>query len=97
MFKGEDFLMIDIDEINAEYIDQLTAAKILNISRSRINKLCNTGRFEGATKVGWSWLIPRVAVENFTRLKSGPKPKTTSREDDKALIAEVLAKVKGEL
>ena len=61
--------------INDNYVDQATAANILTVSRSRINKLCRDGRFDGAIKAGWSWLIPRVAVENFEREKRGAKPK----------------------
>ena len=67
--------MIDTQKINEDYVDQATAAEILGVSRSRINKLCNTERFEGAVKIGWSWLIPRAAVENFKRLHRGRKPR----------------------
>ncbi len=68
--------MIDEKMINDNYVDQATAANMLTVSRSRINKLCRDGRFEGAIKAGWSWLIPRIAVENFKREKRGVKPKS---------------------
>ena len=66
--------------INDNYVDQATAANILAVSRSRINKLCRDGRFDGAIKAGWSWLIPRIAVENFKREKRGVKPKSYYNE-----------------
>ena len=72
--------MIDEKMMNEEYIDQATAAQILNVSRSRINKLCRDGRFNGAIKAGWAWLIPKIAVENFERLPRGPKPKGEDKD-----------------
>ena len=70
--------MINQFEIERDYIDARTAGKLLELSPSRISRLCSGNRFIGAFKAGGSWLIPRVAVENFTRLKPGPKPKTPS-------------------
>ena len=67
--------MIDKEKIEKDYIDQATAAEILGVSRSRISKLCITDRFDGAAKIGWAWIIPRVAVENFKRLRPGKKPR----------------------
>lgn len=67
--------MIDEKMINDNYVDQATAANMLTVSRSRVNKLCRDGRFDGAIKAGWSWLIPRISVENFKREKRGVKPK----------------------
>ena len=79
--------LLDAKAISEDYVDQATAAKMLSVSRSRINKLANEGRFEGATKIGWSWLIPRVAVENFERLRPGPKPRGM---DEKLLLQQAL-------
>ena len=66
--------MIDTKTINENYVDQVTAAKMLHITQGRISQLCNEGRFQGATKIGWSWLIPKTSVENFEPLKRGRKP-----------------------
>ena len=78
--------MITEKEINENYVDQATAAQILNLSKSRINILCRGGRFDGAFKAGWSWLIPKTAVANFTRLKRGRK-----RNLDRVIIEHAIA------
>ena len=80
--------MVDIKEIAKDYIDQVTAAKMLNLSQSRVSQLCTEGRFEGASKIGWSWLIPKVSVERFQPLKGGPK--STKNISVKEIISEVL-------
>ena len=63
-------------EIEEEYYTALQAGAKLNLSPSRISRLCSSGRFEGAFKAGGSWLIPREAVEKHTPLPPGPKPMT---------------------
>ena len=73
--------------IEEEYVEQSQAAIMLNVSRSRVNKLYNEGRFEGAIKAGWAWLIPRKSVENFKRLRPGKKPPGT---DEKELLMQAL-------
>ena len=80
-------MLIDKNKINEDYVDQATAAELLGVSRSRINKLCNSKRFEGAVKIGWSWLIPRIAVENFKRLKPGKKP---HGQDEKQTLLQAI-------
>ena len=62
-------MLIDTDE----YIDAVTAAEILGLTRSRVSILCLNGRFPGQVKIGHFWLIPRKSVENYTRLKPGKK------------------------
>ena len=81
--------LIDEKMINEEYIDQATAAQLLKVSRSRINKLCRDGRFNGAIKAGWAWLIPKVAIENFKPLKRGPK---TRQEEAQNLVLHAISK-----
>ncbi len=56
-----------------EYIDAAEAARILGIQRARMSQLCREGRFPGQIQIGHFWLIPREAVENYTRLKPGKK------------------------
>ena len=70
--------MINQDEIKRDYIDAKEAGLILDLSPSRISRLCSSGRFNGAFKTGGSWLIPRKSVENFERLRPGVKPKGNS-------------------
>ena len=77
--------------IKEDYVDQLTAGKMLNVTQGRISVLCSQGRFNGAMKVGWSWIIPKTSVENFTRLPRGAKSKTAKRIQDHKLIATTLA------
>lgn len=67
--------MITQAEIEKDYIDSPEAARLLGISDSRIRRLCLDNRFEGAIKAGKSWLIPKIAVENFKRLPRGAKPR----------------------
>lgn len=68
--------MITEKEIYEDYVDLATAAKMLNVTKSRINILCRGGRFNGAFKAGWSWLIPKSAITNFKPLKRGRKRNT---------------------
>lgn len=82
--------MLTQEELDRDYVDAPEAARLLNIGNARIRQLCLEGRFEGALKTGKSWLIPRTAVKNHTRLPSGPKPKTAKRADDAALIEAAL-------
>ena len=71
-------------------------SKILGISVIRVGVLCRQGRFNGAEKIGSSWIIPRQAVENFTRLPPGVKSKTATRLQDKELIANTFAKLQNQ-
>ena len=56
-----------------EYIDTSTAAKMLGITLNAVRIHCKAGRFSGVVRIGHYWLIPREAVENYTRLKPGKK------------------------
>ena len=82
--------MIDIKTLNEDYVDQITAAKMLDVTQSRISQLCQEGRFEGATKIGWSWIIPKISVEKYTRRKSGPKPTRQKGKSDKAIWEQAI-------
>lgn len=79
--------MLTQAELNKSYIDSPEAARMLNISDSRIRRLCLDGRFEGAIKAGKSWIIPKIAVENFKRLPPGIKPRGY---DEKKLLEQVI-------
>ena len=68
-------LLIDEKTLKEDYVDQVTVAQMLKVTQGRISQLCSEGRFEGATKIGWSWIIPKIAVENFKRYKRGKKSK----------------------
>ena len=47
-----------------------------------------------AAKIGWSWVIPKVAVENFKPHKRGPKPTRLILEQTKEIISEALEQTK---
>ena len=81
--------MIDEKAI-ADYVDQATAAKMLNLTQGRISQLCTKGRFIGAMKIGWSWLIPKTAIQDLQPLRRGPKPKPTQNEMNKEFLAGVI-------
>ena len=70
-------MLIETDE----YVDAVTAAEILGVTRSAISFQCKANRFPGQVKIGHFWLIPRVAVENYTRLKPGKKKKEVAQND----------------
>ena len=65
--------MISEKEIRRDYVSSEEASDILCVNNSRVRQLLSMGRFSGAFKFADTWLIPRVAVENYTRLKPGKK------------------------
>lgn len=46
---------------NMEYISAKEAAERWGISKRRVQKLCEEGRINGVTKVGFVWAIPATA------------------------------------
>lgn len=64
---------MNVGYIRENYMTVLQAAEYLGVTQTRIKQLCSEGRFVGAEKIDVIWLIPREAVENFTRLKPGKK------------------------
>ncbi len=80
-----------------EYISVHDAAIMLNVDRTRINRLLYQGRFEGAVKIARNWVIPRSSVENFKRLKPGVKSRTKQQhEEDKAMIARLRGEMRND-
>ena len=80
--------MITQEEIERDYIDSPSAARELNITDSRIRKLCSEGRFEVALKTGRAWIIPKISIANFTRLR----PRSIKREPtDKEIMNNAIA------
>ena len=45
-------------KLSPRYLSIAQAAKAASLSRQRLSVLCNTGRIEGAFKVGQIWAIP---------------------------------------
>ena len=72
---------MNIDEVRQNYMTAPKAAKYLGITRNRVGRLCLEGRFIDAEKIDVMWLIPREAVENYTRLKPGKKKKEVAQND----------------
>ena len=66
---------MNVHYIRDNYMTVPQAADFLSVTQTRVKQLCSEGRFIGAEKIDVIWLIPRKAVENYTRLKPGPKPK----------------------
>jgi len=57
----------------SEYGDLLTVESVceaLNVGRSKCYELLNSGEIK-AFKVGRTWRIPKEAVEQYIRLRSG--------------------------
>jgi hypothetical protein len=88
--------MNEKENIKENYIGASEAGKMLNITRSRIGKLCLAGRFSGAVKIANSWIIPREAVLNHKPLPPGVKPRkaklTAEREEILRQAKEAKAK-----
>ena len=65
-------MLIETDD----YIDANTAAQMLGVTEARIRALCKSGRFPGTIYIGQknkTKLIPRIEVENHTKLRPGVK------------------------
>lgn len=86
--------MVTEEDIRKEYVNAHEAAAIIGVNNSRIRQICIEGRFQGAFKVGETWLIPRNLVENYTKKKTGPKVRTKKSESDKAIIRKALEESK---
>ena len=67
--------MITEKDIRKEYVSAVEATQLLNVNDSRVRQILRAERFPGAFKFADTWLIPRVAVENYTRMKPGKKRK----------------------
>ncbi len=67
--------MITEKDIRKEYVSAEEATQLLNVNDSRVRQILRAERFPGAFKFADTWLIPRVAVENYTRMKPGKKRK----------------------
>jgi hypothetical protein len=52
-----------------EYITAKQAADKWGISQRRVQVLCEQGRIEGATRLGWTWAIPRNAEKPIDNRK----------------------------
>ena len=65
--------MISEEEIRRDYVSGKEASDLLIVNESRIRQILSMDRLPGAFKFADTWLIPRVAVENYTRLKPGKK------------------------
>ena len=56
-----------------EYLSAKEVAEKWNISRRRVQILCEEGRIEGAFKLSDVWVIPKDAVKPADRRKTGKK------------------------
>ena len=78
--------MLNKEIIEKNYFTQAEAAKALSFSLARISQLCSEGKFEGAMKIGWSWIIPKLSIENFHKSPKGRKPKPKGGSERTILI-----------
>ena len=65
--------MVTEDEIRKDYVSSRETSKMLDVNESRVIQILRADRLPGAFKFADTWLIPRVAVENYTRQKPGKK------------------------
>lgn len=68
--------MITEEDIRREYVSANDATTLLDVNDSRIRQILRAGRLPGSFKFADTWLIPRTALEGYTRLKPGAKPKS---------------------
>ena len=68
-----------------KYLSVPETAKTLGLNRSRVGVLCREGRFQGAFKVGDTWVIPIESVHSLVRYGSRGKGKLAA---EKAAILE---------
>jgi hypothetical protein len=61
------------------YISVRDAAMRWDITERQVQKLCVTGRIEGATRFANAWAIPEDIPKptRTAKIKPGPKPKTS--------------------
>ena len=83
--------MLQLEELQRNYVDAPDAAKMLNVSQTRVRRLCREGRFPGAAKVGSSWIIPREAVLNHKPLPPGVKSRSERVKAEQAALREEVA------
>lgn len=67
--------MITEEDVRREYVSANDATVLLDVNDSRIRQILRAGRLPGAFKFADTWLIPRKAIEGYTRQKPGVKPK----------------------
>lgn len=76
------------------FLSVTEAAKILNLGRTQILRLCNQGRLAGAQKVGNGWIIPKSSVETYTPGEKGFAAVWKKRRtDDISLQSEIVQAV----
>ena len=68
------------------------AAKMLGLTPQRIGTFCRQGRFKGAKRIGYYWVIPKESVLSFVRQPHG----TPKRKSNKSLVNDFLQQVRGE-
>ena len=77
------------EDILEKYVAQKTAAKMMNVTPSRVSQLCHQSQFEGAIKMGGSWIIPKTAIENYKPNKRGRKKGT--KNPDRVILEKAIA------
>ena len=82
--------MISEENIRREYVTALEAAQLIGVNDSRIRQICIEGKFEGAFKLGETWLIPRKSVLRYMPGRRGPKPRIPKGETDRDVINNAL-------
>ncbi len=64
-----------------EYLSIRETAEKWGISIRRVQTLCSTNRIEGATKVGYYWVIPSTAEKpKDERIRSGKYVKDQTKQ-----------------
>ena len=66
---GKDFDILTLgDTPTADGISVKQAAEELGVTEVRVRQLCQQGRIQGATRIGWRWVIPRpIAIRQGSR------------------------------
>ena len=81
--------MITEKDIRREYVSADEATELLNVNSSRVRQILRDDRLPGAFKFADTWLIPRVAIENYEREKPGPKNYQAMKKELEELRAQL--------
>jgi len=69
--------------LQMEFLSIRQTSEKWGISPRRIQILCNQNRISGATKIGYSWVIPACAEKpKDARVKTGKYVRLTAKERD---------------
>jgi len=72
-----------MDRVEPLFLRPVDAARLLNVSRSRLYEMLNAGTICATRLEGRTWRIPRAAIEQLVReAMAGPQPERIATRAD---------------